>query len=328
MKKSVIKRLFPLSLIILITFIASTLLVSIQSCSEKESDEILNNNPALVKNSTYLVTSSNVFGDSLFIFPEGTLLWIANDHLCYDLPDNYLLLTNTLELYEDGTEEMVVKSSNQGSITCNCTEGKGCDPFVMQGVSGCTPKSTCTKCEITQESSTGGTSGLKSVKNIIEEIVLDGVVVNFNIPNRFYSDLISFDIDALPLLKSPKSFIFENEDVMQRLTDLFRGYNSEEDDAILIQCNKDNLDDRYAYVPTRFLGYLIFLPLNKQVSTSAHYASLPGGTGNVLNDDNYTCTCESGQNGCTLQSKWTPCGKIYYCDSGNCTKCKMSGDDI
>lgn len=285
--KAFLVVMFSAIIIIIIAFACS---------SDKEESPI----PLDTLNSRILKTE-NQFED-LFTFPIGTELWVEDNSLQFKLPKGYLLI-----LKSENSDSYQIERISEGSVRCKCLEGSGCSPYTVGSQSGCsTDNNSCKKCEMTTSS-----TNITSAKNQNGFIFVDAEIVNLNEDSEFL-------VDASDILgaKSPKGFIFDAPEVQAKLFDFMSGYSNEDDDKVLSKKDTKKLPEDYKYTPIRFLGKLVFIPLNKKKSISARIVE------DYISDGSHSCTCHSGS-GCKKGSTWTPKGTIRYCDAGNCSDCEL-----
>jgi len=107
------------------------------SCSQKEAKLDATIDDAIVqsRNSNQSFISFNL------PFPEGTYFEIVESVLYFSLPEKYYLVG----LDEKGNYHRSAPGGS-GSVTCECTEGSGCDPIRQGNDVGCLMKDGCSKC--------------------------------------------------------------------------------------------------------------------------------------------------------------------------------------
>jgi len=243
-----------------------------------------------------ILAHHNTFNET-FVFPVGTKLEIKNNELFFQLPHNYALIAKIAD--NDGNT--LVQRIAEGSVTCKCTEGSGCNPYILGDQSGCSTTGSCTKCEMTIKEN--------SLKNQ-NYILIDGQVVNFNQDYQFLLDKTDYQ-----KLTPPKPFIFEDEKVLEYLNKLLAMYNTPEDGLAQKKLKINEKQDKYIYVPVNFLGIQILATFNKKKCSMTTSLKMVA---------DYSCKCNSGSSGCTYGSSWTPKGKIHYCEAEQCTSCTLS----
>ncbi len=141
--------------------------------------------------------------------PAGTILTKVkgnNNTLTYSLPDGYKIVGRD----ENGKARLMAG----GSITCNCSVGKGCSPYVEtlgnQSSMGCARTGNCTKCSMTYGNGRVGVS---------EEVFSEVELINFNNPLHFVTDNKEF-----ATLTSPNKILMELEEVKKEIDLFAKGY--------------------------------------------------------------------------------------------------------
>lgn len=179
-------------------------------------------------------------------------------------------------------------SGGEGSVTCECTSGSGCDPIKSGDDYGCLMKSNCSQCKQTRARIIGIDNELTDITVIHPDYA--PAVDNFNKLNNKYLLNASF-IDA-PEFKNP-------------LNDLLG----------MLPAKPWN---RTKVIFINIHGYIVpvEIPDSPDVdNTSIAFRSVGNG-----DDAGVTCSCNvSGS--CPKQSKLG----VVWCNSDNCTKCTMSG---
>lgn len=216
-------------------------------------------------------------------FPPGTNFELSGNRLRFDLPEPYYILG----IDENGTYYRS-EAGGGGSVTCECTQGSGCDPIKNGDDYGCLMKSGCSNCK-------KSTSSINGVGTAFREIIVvhpeyDAWVNNFS------------KLDGQYLL--PPAF-FDADEVANFVAELRARFNHAQTTA-----RKAIFINMYGYIVP------IEVPDDGEFDTTSVAfvsAEVAGGAG-------VTCSCNVNGS-CPKESKWG----VIWCNSDNCTKCTMSG---
>ena len=74
-------------------------------------------------------------------FPEGTEFDVQGSAVHFTLPETHYIVG----IDGDGQYYQSI-AGGSGSVTCECTEGSGCDPITNKNGTGCLMKDGCSKC--------------------------------------------------------------------------------------------------------------------------------------------------------------------------------------
>lgn len=280
-----------------------------------------------------VVTQSALSGEQVsesggFLFPEGTTAWIVEDEgeksfIRYVLPETHRLLAKVADNVP-GLAGQVLRTPG-GDITCTCTAGTGsCDPFCASGggreICGCIMDG-CTTCVGEQSRMMDTDRGMTRVP------FQETAIVDLN------AGISVAMADDLELLRCPSSVLFEDEEILASLQAYVGRYqrtNVEE----ARRARPDALPDNYSMVPLNVYGNLVWVPFEKNLSTSAFFSALtmsaaaaregsawdwrtPGGGGG-------SCSCSSGGGGCEYGSGCLPLiGCAEWCTSDGCNGCTL-----
>ncbi len=175
-----------------------------------------------------------------------------------------------------------------GGVTCNCTEGTGCDPIKMGGVYGCLMRD-CSSCG----KSATFIDGINA--KLIDIAIFDA---NYNI---FVDDFSQIDEHFL----LPHLFI-ENPAIKKLVLGLENG-------------SLESFTKEKKIIFINAYGYILPLEVPADIDdTSIAFKALVNGSpgGGV-------CSCNTSGS-CPKNKKYT----VVWCDSSNCTSCTMAGKII
>jgi hypothetical protein len=132
-----------------------TTLTLLCSCNEDNAKDTSAEN--------YQLKSATVNLDAVFVpfnipFPDGTKYEIKGSKVHFTLPDSYY----AVGIDADGNFHKSAVGGS-GSITCECTEGSGCDPIVQGDEAGCLMKNGCSKCSKTKTEINGVSQSLDNL---------------------------------------------------------------------------------------------------------------------------------------------------------------------
>lgn len=189
-----------------------------------------------------------------FKIPEGTKLVEEADKISFELPTGYVAYG-----FVDGR----FVSFTEGTVTCNCTSGKGgCSPGKALGMVGCV-MTTCTTCEKSGESVSGG------------ERFSEIGVFNMNEPIAFFSK--ATDLDGKIML--PAQF-YELDIIVEKLAELEKNLLPSDTDKTKI-------------VPISLYGYVVLIEVAENIDNTSPYMA----AGSV------TCICNTEGSVCPYGSK-------------------------
>lgn len=216
-------------------------------------------------------------------FPEGTQFEVEGSSINFTLPKTHYIVG----IDSDGEFHKSFVGGT-GSVTCECTEGSGCDPITNKNGTGCLMKDGCSKCTKTTSSINGFDEEMKNIAIMSLETNL--YINDFSqLNNRYYL---------------PKDFL-AFEGVQEILTNVQSEINAD-----------PNVETKTVFADV--LGYVVALdvPANKD---NVSLAVIGGG-----DDAGISCSCDV-EGSCPLEKHWTG---TKWCNSDNCTKCTMSGVSI
>lgn len=258
-----------------------------------------------------LTTNLAIEGQRITLPPGTTLQKIEGNSntLTYVLPDGYKIVGQN----SNGKARLTAS----GSITCTCTVGKGCSPYVASLGSntsmGCAKTGNCTKCNMSFGSTRIGTT---------DEMLSNVEIINFNEPIHFVTTK-----EELKILISPSQTMMELEEVRQEVVSFAKGYQVDDLEALNKSSGPDDLPSAYTYIHLNVFGRVILLPVQKDLTLSANPM-----VNELLRDDTnnarvavvYKCKCNNGTSGCKLNTGSLLLAKAVYCDAGACTSCTLS----
>lgn len=264
--------------------------------------------------------------------PVGTILSKAEDDpysFVYQLPEGYKLIGRTVGANSKlGTPV----STAYGSVTCSCTSGTGCSPYVAslgsQTMVGCNLGSRCTECTkkvtalIAPVIHVGGPA-LPSIKGKME--IEEADIINFNLGISFVTNP-----EMKAATTSPTSVFFELPQVQANLQKFMTGHQESNLQQVYKAKTMSELPDNYVLAAMSIYGKLILAPIDRDLHTFL---------GNKLTNEyvfdksdeksgrvaGYTCSCDSGGSGCIYGSKSVVLvGSVKYCDATVCRVCTLS----
>jgi hypothetical protein len=246
--------------------------------------------------------------------PVGTVLQKVKDNpntLTYTLPDGYKAIGQT----SDGK----AKIAAGGSVTCSCTQGRECSPYIAslgknQSI-GCAATGNCTKCNMSVNGARLGAT---------DEAFSTTEIINFNNPVHFVTSKAE-----LATLISPSHTLMELEEVRKQIVDFAGGYQVDDLEALNKSTGPDDLPTSYSYLHVNVYGRLIMLPVQTSLTLSANPL-----VNEILRENSragaraaatvYKCSCNAGRKGCIMNSGSVLLAKAVYCDAGECTSCTLS----
>ncbi|AQG77919.1 hypothetical protein [Spirosoma montaniterrae] len=246
--------------------------------------------------------------------PVGTTLHKAENNpttFTYDLPVGYKLIGQSA----DGKARVAAG----GSITCTCTAGKGCSPYIAQLGSkesiGCAMSGNCTQCSMKRS---GG-----RVENI-DEILSEAEIVNFNQPIHFITTK-----QELSTTVSPSRTLMQLDAVRQQIVSFAKAYQLSDLDALEKSTGPEDLPSTYNYIHVNVYGRVILLPVQTDLVISANPL-----VNEIMRDATdakgriaarvYKCKCNTKSSGCSQNTGSLLFAKAVWCDAGSCESCTLS----
>ena len=272
------------------------------------------------------------------ILPPGTVALEARDVdgtpvVHFTLPEGYVLVSS------NGAEPAA--SFSDGTLTCKCTKGKGCSPFVASGpggkVKGCTMSDTCTQC-------TGQVQPARVVGSSLHRLASTQVdILHLASGVRFITG--PEGLDSVQCLRSAAAVEWEpfRRGVAEFL-DLYQARDEETRAALRTIRDDEPLPSGFTMTYINAYGKLMRVPMQQgvtitQVMTENAFAwsgmplqrtgvspHTPSGGAAAPASGKPTCRCVSGEGGCTYHSQGIPgLGRAEWCEAGPCSECAMEG---
>ena len=262
-------------------------------------------------NSEIVLEKTLVLEDEGITLPIGTRISKAQDNpntLNYALPEGYKLV-GTVSSAGARTIPMAVTA---GSLTCTCTRGSGCSPFIaslgQKQVKGCSMNNGCTACSQSTNAIIGGT----------DVVMADQQVVNFNEEPHFITSK-----EELSQMASPK-VLMQLDEVKKTVREFAKGFQVHDLEQLSKTTGPDDLPLTYTYVHVNFYGTVVLVPVENDITNVSNpflnqlLVKSPNGRVSA----GYSCSCSAG-NGCKLTTA-SLIGKAVWCEAGNCTSCKLN----
>lgn len=283
------------------------------SCQKKEEVMNLQGEPSM---EAVVLTEPLLLEDGSAL-PEGTTIQEKQDphgvaYIHFQLPENYRFITEVA--YTDknsGRVELAGNVSLMGSVSCDCTEGTGCNPFVVEGeggtASGCTMSDGCTKCTQTKKAIAAGFIAHTLRAEIIS--LEEGVS-------------IIVDEAELKSLKAPVEGMFEDNYIRQEIENFVSGFQKSNLQQARAASSAAELPEGYAYVPVNAFGYLMLVPMERKLLFTSEFMMDPAVR--AVMEGECSCKCNSGSSGCALKSKSVLIGSAKWCEAGTCSSCTLN----
>ena len=253
----------------------------------------------------FIILNDNVVVKDDFVLPKGTRISKIKDDpysFSFELPSDYILAgaTKSIEIA-------------QGNVTCKCTKGTGCSPFVStisQQTIGCLMNDQCTACTKTVSARIG-----------VEQIEINNPqVVDLTKGVHFVTDK-----SELSDLKCINAEILDIKRIQDDIRKFVNAYQVQNTEQLYMARNLEEIPANYEYVTLSAYGRAMLVPIDRTVALFLT---------NPLTNDGYvprarvaathSCKCNSGTVGCTKGSKSIPLvGAVIYCEAGRCTDCTL-----
>ncbi|MBD2702577.1 hypothetical protein IC229_18155 [Spirosoma sp. BT702] len=256
--------------------------------------------------------------DNGLILPIGTVISrIENDpsSLRYRLPESYLVTGVSA-----GGRQL---ASSAGTITCSCTQGNGCTPFVaMSGknlVEGCALGKYCSSCKTTRSARQGIIIEGKD-ETWVEASGLD--IINIKEGIHFVIDRKELDS-----LKCPFSFIIGAGEIQKEVFDFMDGFQKDKLEQVRSAKTIADIPVEYSLIHVSVYGRVFLMPVQRSLAENSTNPLLNELilTGPNANPRMATasCRCTSGSKGCKLVERNALIGKAIYCEAGECVTCQL-----
>jgi hypothetical protein len=267
--------------------------------------------------------------------PAGTLLRKSEDDpysLAYQLPQGYKLVgratgSSGKPVVPPGTP----LSTAYGSVTCSCTSGTGCSPYVAslggQTTIGCNLGASCSQCTkkvtaLVAPPAAGGAPSIPSATG--KQEIGEASIINFNLGISFVTNP-----EMKAATTSPTDAFLDLPDVQAALQQFMTGHQRSNLQQVYQAKTYAELPDNYVVAGISLFGKLIFVPIDRDLNdllgskllneyvlekSEAKNGRLAG----------YSCACGSGTSGCTLGSKSIVLvGSVTYCNATVCSVCTL-----
>lgn len=266
------------------------------------------------------------------LLPEGSEVWEETvdgaTSVRFRLPDTHALVG--LSDGPDGTD--VAYRETGGEVNCTCTEGSGgCSPFRAerggQTAVGCAMDETrCSSCDLTTFRITSDDAQSRELRN--------PVIIDTSRPIKIvetHEEARGLTCGASTLMNDPE--------VLAAIAEYIRPLQGD-DPSYVWGADPSDPDDDVISAPLDVYGSLVWVPYRLQLvdadelgdrypdselvwdrffAPEARVAEAAPGDGGG------SCTCESGEGGCTYESKSIPViGKAEWCQAGVCNSCTLN----
>jgi hypothetical protein len=324
------------SVLIMVFFASAVLFVSCNRSSEEAAPGGIADKNILLGNNTS--NKSITLDEPLNLaegitLPKGTVLSQAEDDpysLMYQLPKGYKLVGRTSGANNKlGTPV----ATTFGSVTCSCTSGSGCSPYVAslggKPTIGCNLGASCSQCTkkvtalLAPLPNSGGGIALPSIKNKSE--IEEADIINFNVGISFVTNP-----EMKAATTSPMDAFLELPEVQAALQQFMTGYQKSNLHQVYGAKTFAELPDNYVIAAMSLYGKLIFVPIDRDLNdlfatkllNDYVFEKSEAKNGRVAG---YSCSCGSGTSGCTLGSKSIVLvGSVTYCNATVCRVCTLS----
>ena len=208
-----------------------------------------------------------------------------------------------------------------GSITCTCTEGKGCSPYVAslgknQSI-GCAMSGNCTKCTQVLSGARIGTP---------DETISNAEIVNFNQEIHFITTK-----EELSSTVSPSHTLMQLDEIRQQIVAFAKGYQINDLESLNKSTGPSDLPSTYTYVHVNVYGRAILLPVQSNLVNAANplfneilRGAISANGRMAAPSTVYKCKCNSGSAGCSLNNGSLLFAKAVWCEAGSCGSCTLS----
>ena len=267
--------------------------------------------------------------------PIGTVLSKAEDDpysFVYQLPKGYKLTGRTV-----GTNNKpgTPVSTTYGSVTCSCTSGTGCSPYVAslggQTTVGCNLGSRCTECTkkvsaLVAPAGSGDGMVFPALgdKTEIKTEIVEADLVNFNLGISFVTNP-----EMKAATTSPTEAFLELPEVQAALQQFMTGHQQSNLPQVYRAKTFAELPDNYVIAAMSLYGKLILAPIDRDLNDMLGnkffndyvFEKSEAKNGRVAG---YTCSCDSGGSGCTYGTKSIVLvGSVNYCNATVCRVCTL-----
>lgn len=306
-------RFIPI--ILNVTFIA--LFLTFVSC--QKNDELANAPEKQLlgpdTDNTSLTLNEPLTLKSGMVLPSGTIISKIPDDpysLQYELPDSYRVYDKS------GRVALPEVSTQRGKVTCTCTKGSGCSPYVAsleKKTIGCNMSSKCTSCD-------------QKITNRVGTTIEVPELINLNLKTEIIADK-----DMLSKTTSPTASFFDLPEVQKELRLFAKAFQHSNLENVYNANLPGDLPEGYSMVAISVFGKAVMIPIDADMAPFAtglgNFAYNPhksARVGNIALPVKAMCECSAGnKKGCNYGSRKIPfVGSIEWCDAGGCTQCSLS----
>ncbi|MCC5612831.1 hypothetical protein LC612_40645 [Nostoc sp. CHAB 5834] len=257
----------------------------------------------------FVVLGKEAFVDEQLILPKGTKIEKIKDDpysFAYTLPQGYSITG------KNGRIAAGVLAT-AGKVTCKCTKGSGCSPFVFslqQITVGCLMNDQCTAC-----------TKIVSARVGAEDVeITDSQLIDFTQDIHFVTEK-----SELAKSKCISSAILDVKEVQEGLRKFLYSYQGKNTEQLYKATSIEEMPSNYEFVAVSVYGRVLLAPMDKTLSFFLT---------NPVTNDGYvsrarlaakqSCKCNAGT-GCTKGKKTVPfIGSVVYCEAGKCTDCTLT----
>lgn len=231
-------------------------------------------------------------------FPDGsTVEELGTGSVRITAPEGWLYIM------KDNSGTIHAIAGGGTDVSCDCTEGSGCDPYIKGSDHCCNMKTNCTKCDKTVTSK-GSENG-----ELVEFTVQKGGYINLgqgvsfetenrNLPMAF-NEMFGFQ----PVVDGILSFISENG-LTEVVNDSLQG------------------EETYNFVLNVY-GRRGVISIPKSFIDDGGTTAIVALEGLIVDDGDYSCSCTSGS--CVFKKFMG----VKYCESDNCSgTCTLSSSGL
>jgi len=264
------------------------------------------------KDSAVILEQADTMENGL-VLPAGSSLTIfaSKPKTIYAvLPDGFALIGTTT-----GGQPLNIEVMD---ITCDCSSGSGCNPFINSRASGCVTFGGCSKC--TQTTSTHAGRQQNTAETIGE-----GAVIDLSLGIRFITQ--SAEMTATPPILTA---MLQDSSILRALQTFLAPYQQHDLSQVRAGGPGTSLPPGYRLMPISLYGRSLLVPVEEAITPACAITDIHPGSGvstKTVDEEavtgGYSCSCGAGT-GCSYHSMWIPwAGMTYYCSSGVCTSCTL-----
>jgi hypothetical protein len=258
-------------------------------------------------NNSY-VLAQEAFVDDQLTLPKGTQVQkIDNDphSFSFTLPKNYRLA---------GANARVSGISlAAGKVTCKCTQGSGCSPFVstiQKTTIGCLMNDQCGAC----------TKSVSARLGVDDIVIKNSQVVDLSKDVHFVTE--KSELSDLKCISTEVLDIKEVQEGLRKFVSAYQGRNTEQ---LYKATTIEEMPTNYDFATVSAYGRALLVPVDRTLAYFLTNSATNDGFVSRARIAAESCKCNSGSSGCTKGSKSVPfLGKVVFCESGKCTNCTLN----